>query len=247
MGAIMNTTAAKKDDFDHGGKAGAGSHHGGPFLLLVFALLALALGLPRLIGGLHALAARETVGAVMEGASPPAAALEAAAAELAAAERWSGAAEHKLDRGLALLRQALAAIDPQERAALFAASEQATAAGLATAPGEPGAWARLAWLRQRRGDLAGAVAALRMSWLSGAFVPVLMTSRLELALSLQPALDDEMLSLLRRQIRLVWVSSPDFIAGLATRPEAGALISAALSELSEQDVARYLELHGSKR
>lgn len=243
----MNITAATRADPGRGGKAKAKSHRGGALILLLFAGTALVLGLPRLVGALRALAAREVVGALLEGETPPPPALEAAALELAAAERWSGAGEYKLDRGLTLLRHALAAADPQQQAELFAAAEEATAAGLATAPGEPGAWARLAWLRQRRGDLGGAVAALRLSWLSGAFVPAIMTSRLEMALALRPAMDAEMLSLLRRQIRLAWVTSPDFIAGLAERPEAAGLMGEALAGLSDQEIARYLELHGAKR
>lgn len=247
-GAIMNITAGMKADPGHDDRPAARSYRGGAVLLLfLFGGLALGLGLPRLMGGLHGLAARETVGALLAGQKPEPAALDGAAAELAAAERWSAAGEYRLDHGLTLLHQALTAVNPSEQAAFFAAAEQVTAAGLAVAPGEPGGWARLAWLRQRRGDLAGAVAALRLSWLSGAFVPAIMASRLELALALLPALDDEMLSLLRRQIRLAWVTSPDFVAGLASRAELGALVSDALAELSEQDVARYLELHGAKR
>jgi hypothetical protein len=243
----MNITAAKRADPGRNGKGEAKSYRGGALLLSAFALIAFVSGAPRLIGGLHALTAREAVSAALEGAVPPVAVLETAAAELAAAERWSGVAEYKLDRGLLLLRQASMAADPQEQAALFTAAEDATVAGLATAPGEPGAWTRLAWLRRRRGDVDGALAALRLSWLSGSFTPALMNSRLEFALSLQAAMDEEMLSLLRRQIRLVWVTSPDFVTMLATRPSVGALVSEALAELSEQDLSRYLELHGAKR
>lgn len=246
MGATMNITAVRKADPDHD-VAAPPSHRSSALLLAAFALAAVTLGAPRLIGELHALAAREMVQATLNGTPTPAADLEAAAAELAVAERWSGAAEHKLDRGLILLRRALAATDPQERTTLFAAAEHATVAGLMTAPGEPGAWTRLAWLRRQRGDIDGALAALRLSWLSGAFTPVLMESRLEFALSLQSAMNEEMLSLLRRQIRLVWVISPDFVTRLVANGSAGALIGEALAELSEQELSRYLELHGAKR
>lgn len=245
-GATMNITAVRKADPDHGAVAPP-SHRGSALLLSALALAAVTLGAPRLIGELHALTARDVVQATLNRTPTPAADLDVAAAELAAAERWSGAAEYKLDRGLILLRRALAAADPQERTALLTAAEQATAAGLMTAPGEPGAWTRLAWLRRQRGDIDGALAALRLSWLSGAFTPVLMESRLEFALSLQSAMNEEMLSLLRRQVRLVWVISPDFVTRLVANGSAGALVGEALAELSEQELSRYLALHGAKR
>lgn len=243
----MSTTAAQTRDSRHGGGHGSRSYPAGAVLTLVFATLALVLAVPRLIGSLHALSAQETVTALNAGATLPSAELIEAAGQLAAAAHWSGGGDHTLDRGLVLLRQGLGTADPHAKAELFAAAEKATAEGLAAAPGEPGAWARLAWLRLQQGNRDGAVAALRLSFLSGAFVPVLMPSRLELALTLRPAMDDEMLSLLRRQIRLVWVISPDFVAALAERPNIGPLVRNALAELSEEEVNRHLELHGGKR
>ncbi|MCW2249600.1 hypothetical protein M2352_005283 [Azospirillum fermentarium] len=247
MDATMNTTADQTTDSSHNGKANARSYRGGAVLTLVFAALALALAVPRLISALHAVAVQETVTALNAGNIPTAGALVDAVEELAVAARWSGGSDYQLDRGLVLLKQGLATSDPNEQADLLAAAEQATADGLAAGPGEPGAWARLAWLRFQRGNKDGAVAALRLSFLSGAFVPVLMPSRLELALALRSAMDDEMLSLLRRQIRLAWVTSPDFVAKLAERPGVGPLVRNALAELSEQEVARHLELHGPRR
>lgn len=260
----MNITADKKADAFSKKASGEKTYPVGAAALLALALPALALGSPRLIGATHELAAQETVAALLNehGAASPApppleetapdgtalneTALDGAAKALAAADRWAPGGEVRLDRGLVLVHRAQNAL-PAEQAALFAAAEQATAAGLALSPGEPGGWARLAWLRRQRGDDDGAVAALRMSFLSGAFAPPLMRSRLELALALRPAMDEEMLSLLRRQIRLVWILSPEFVAELAQRPGVGRLPSDALAELSEQDVARYLERHGPKQ
>ena len=243
----MNTTAAQTPDSSHSGKTNPRSYRAGAVVTLAFAALALVLAVPRSIGALHAVAVQETVTALTAGDVPAAERLVDAAEELAVAARWSSGADYQLDRGLVLLKQGLATANPDEQAGLFAAAEQATTDGLAAGPGEPGAWARLAWLRFQRGNRDGAVAALRLSFLSGAFVPVLMPSRLELALALRPAMDDEMLSLLRRQIRLAWVTSPDFVAKLAERPAVGPLVRNALAELSEEEVARHLELHGPKR
>ena len=252
MDVTMNITADKKADLEGREKTADPSYRGGVVVLLLCAGLSLVLSLPRLIGGLHALGAGETVSALLSDGPPPAAAvLENAAADLAAAERWGGAAEYALDRGLILLRQGLAAPGEEKAAAFFAAAEQATIAGVTAAPGEPAAWARLAWLRHRRGDIQGALAALRLSWLSGAFVPAMMASRLEFALALHGAtpyaMDDEMLSLLRRQIRLAWVVSPDFVAQLAVTPKVGAVVNEALAQLSEQDIQKYIQFHGDKK
>jgi hypothetical protein len=246
MGAIMNITADRKADPSSEKASGGRTHRAGAAALLLLALPVLALGLPRLIGATHEAAAQETVKALLSGQVLSPAALDDAAAALAAADRWSPGGDIRLDRGLVLTHRALNAL-PAEQAAFFAAAEQATVEGLAVSPGEPGGWARLAWLRHRRGDADGAVAALRMSFLSGGFAPPLMQSRLELGLALRPAMDGEMLSLLRRQIRLTWISAPEFIAKLAERPDVGRLASDALAELSEQDVARYLERHGAKQ
>lgn len=244
MGATMNITAGKRADPDR--EAGIGTHRAGAAALLLLALAALVLGAPRLIGAAYEVSGQGAVEALLAGRPVAPADLDAAAANLAAAERWAGGAEYGLDRGLMLMHRGLTA-PPAEQPGLFAAAEQATAGALAASPGEPGGWSRLAWLRHQRGDVAGAVAALRLSFLSGAFIPLLMPSRLELALALRPAMDDEMLSLLRRQIRLLWVSSPDLVARLAERQDVGGLVGEALAELSEQEVARYLELHGTKQ
>jgi hypothetical protein len=166
---------------------------------------------------------------------------------LAASGRWVADGTTETDRGLMLLHQGMAHPPGPERTSLFEQAEAATVAGLAVAPGQPGPWVRLAWLRKTRGDTAGALVALRLSWLSGAFVPSMMVSRLEFALGLLPSMDPDMKSLLRRQLRLTWVVAPDTVTGLSSRPEIAALVQEALNDLSDDDdVKDYIRLHGHR-
>lgn len=213
---------------------------------LGLAAVLLGLGVPRLMAAFQALDARAVLWDVHAGAPVPAERLAAAADDLAAASRWAREGELETERGLLLLKRAEQAPPGAERERLYDEATAATAAGLAAAPGQPSQWARLAWLRERRGDLGGAVAALRMSMLAGAMVPEMMVSRVELGLRLLQAMDSETARLLSRQIRLTWVIAPDFVAGLSTRPGLGTLVRDALESLDEQEMAHYLRLHGNK-
>ncbi|HYD31382.1 MAG TPA: hypothetical protein VEB64_11080 [Azospirillaceae bacterium] len=223
------------------------SYRGAAAVAVVVGGLLLALGIPRLVAAVLALDARPVVWNVYGGATVPGARLTRAAADLAAAGRWVSDGEQDGDRSLLLLRAAEAATTERERSELLSAAEQAVATALAAASGQPSEWVRLAHLRHRRGDTAGAVAALRLSMLSGSFVPALMTSRVEFGLQLLPVLDREMVELLKRQIRQTWVIAPQFVSELGTRPEAGALVRDALAGLSEDEMNNYLRLHGIVR
>lgn len=220
------------------------SHAGAAVVGLVLAAVCCGLSLPRLAAAVAALDAGDTLWAVHAGQSATVEELATAAAGLAAARRWVVNGESEADRGLLLLHQAMTQTPGAERQRLLAEAEAATTAGLGAAPGQPSAWARLAWLRDRRGNAADAAAALRLSWLAGGVAPELMTSRLELGVRLASVMDLETMSLLHRQIRLTWVIAPDFVAKLAAQPEAGALVQAALADLSKDDVADYLLRHG---
>jgi len=203
----------------------------------------LALGVPRLTGAVLALEPRAVLWAVHEGEALPAARLAEAAEGLRRAVPWTGEGEQENDRGLLLLRQAEATPAGPERERLFAEAEKATEAGLARSPGHPSAWARLAALRHARGDTAGAVAALRLSMLSGSVVPALMISRLEIAFRLMPALDAETAALVERQIRLAWVIDPEPFTAMLVRPEVADTVRRALADLSDEEIRSFLRLH----
>jgi hypothetical protein len=240
MAATGNTTVSSKP----AAGAAAPSYAGAAVIGLALAVVCGGLAAPRLAAAVAAAGAGDTLWAVHGGRTVATDDLAAGAANLAAARRWVVNGETEADRGLLLLRLAMAAEPGAERQLLLEEAEAATIAGLTAAPGQPGAWARLAWLRDRRGDAGGAAAALRLSWLSGSVAPEMMASRLDLGLRLAPAMDSETMSLLYRQIRLTWVTTPDVVARLAALTEVGAIVQAALADLSESDVAGYLLRHG---
>jgi hypothetical protein len=209
-------------------------------------VLLVALGVPRLIAAVQALEARGVVWDLYTDARVSPGELAHASAALAAAEAWTRDGERDGERSLLLLHQAVVA--PAEAApALWDAAEAAAVSALSVAPGQPSVWARLADLRERRGDREGAVRALRMSMLSGSFVPALMVPRIEQGLRLLPALDHETLDLLKRQIRLTWVAHPEFVVTLSARPVAGPLVREALAELSESELKQFQHQQESKR
>jgi len=164
--------------------------------------LLLVLGVPRLIAAVQALEARGVLWSVYANAEVPPAVLARATDGLAVAGTWVRDGESEGDRSLLLAHRALLAPTPAEQGALWTAAEAAAVSALSVAPGQPSVWARLADLRERRGDREGAVVALRMSMLSGSFVPALMVPRIEQGLRLLAVLDHETLDLLKRQIRL---------------------------------------------
>ncbi|NGM24208.1 hypothetical protein G3576_29735 [Roseomonas stagni] len=197
----------------------------------------LALALPRLMASVAALQARDAVRAVHAGAVPDAPALAAATEALARAAAWVPEGEREAERGLLLLQRALLAEGP-EQDALLAAAEAAEQSALTLAPVQPSSWNRLALLREHRGDLAGAVAALRLSLLTGGFVPALTEPRIRLGLRLQALLDDETTELLKHLLRRAWVTEPGIIRAIAADPAAGAFLHAALDGVAPQEAWR---------
>lgn len=217
--------------------------------LAVGAVLGLGLtvlGAPRLAASLAALDAAAVLPAARGGQPVSSADLTAAAAGLERAAHWVTDGGLTTDRGYLLLAAAEQAQSEDERARLLTAAEQATAAGLALAPGQPSAWARLAYLRWRRGDGPAAAAALRLSFLSGATTPPLMESRLALAVELLAHFDADTRALLERQARLFWVLAPDRAAAWARNPTVADLAARGLAGLSDLEVEQFVRFHGPR-
>lgn len=204
------------------------------------------LGAPRLAASLAALDAAELLPLARGGQPVEPAALTSAAAGLARALAWTPDGGLAADRGYLLLAAAGETEDENQRARLLAEAEQATAAGLALAPGQPNAWARLAHLRWRRGDGAGAAAALRLSFLSGATTPSLMEGRLTLAAELLAHFDADTLALLERQARLFWVLAPEKAAAWAKNPAVAGLAARGLAGLTDLEVEQFVRFHGPR-
>lgn len=179
-----------------------------------------------------ALPARAVLGDLRAGRPVADAEAQAAAAALDRAGRWQASAELAADRGLLLLRR-----DDAE-------AERATEAALRLGPVQPSAWARLAALRAARGEAEGAVQALRLSMLTGAVVPELTRSRIELGLALADRLDPATRALLVRQFRLAWVLDPAAASELLRRADAAPFMQEAMAAMDAADIAQFVRLHG---
>jgi SAM-dependent methyltransferase len=110
---------------------------------------------------------------------------------------------------------------------------------LRISPAQPAAWLQLASLRDIAGDRVGAAAALRLSILSGPFVPELMASRLMLAGRLLDDLGPETLPLAYRQVRLVQAHLPEQYASLSQHSEMTNLLFLATNAPERQGKADY--------
>lgn len=207
-------------------------------------LLLLAMGAPRLIAGVQVGMISDVVWDVETKRPVSEESLAAAVAALAGADRWEAAGERRGMQAFLLMRSAEQAVDEKRRALLYREAMAAAEAAVARGPIQPHVWAMSAALRRHFGDSPGAARALRASFLSGAAMRDITIWRLELAMSLTPWMDQEMQTLLRRQIRLAWVMFPGEVARLGDDAASSALVRNALNELSEEEVAHYLRLHG---
>jgi hypothetical protein len=199
----------------------------------LLSLIILGLALPRLVGEVMVLEARQVVLDLrtdLDSAGEPARLLDAAAA-IEAAGSLTGDGRLVADQGLLLMQTAVRAADAETRRRLLLAAASASETGLRLAPAYPAAWTRLAFIRRELGDPAAAATALRMSMLTGAVMPQVMTSRLALGLELRPWFDPEGLRLLARQVRLVQEIRPDSLAGLSRSPTTDAFITATLRDM----------------
>lgn len=204
---------------------------------LAAAVALLAMALPRLGGELLALDGRRVVldSRGLAGTDPAAAADAIEGLETAVA----AFADPRLSLEIGYLALAAQEVrDPAVRAVATAA----TVRGLAVAPAQPSAWARLAFLRLHDGNPEAAARALRMSMVTGRVVPALQVDRARLGLTLLPWLDGEGRSLLARDIRSAWVLHPVELA--AAIPASGAGFAArALAELSAAEQALFQRIH----
>lgn len=169
-------------------------------------------------------------------------AAETLAAGIASLERrafWLDAGLTDIDRGTLLFRQAQGTQDANERQHLLASAAAGIEQGLAKAPGNPSAWAQLAGIEALQGRRRAAVAALRLSLLTGAVTPGIMASRLALGLYLLDSLDGETRNLLAGQVRLTWTIDPDKFPSLTRVPAGQDFIRQALAELSDTAAATY--------
>ncbi len=205
------------------------------------AALLLGLGVPSLIAAVVGAPGVEVVGQIrFDDAKPSGERLGDGASAFASAARFWMDGSLEVDRGYLLLKRAEELAPGPTREAAYREAMEATRAGLAAAPVQPSAWARLAYLELRSGRQAAALAALRMSLMTGPVTPALMASRLEIGLRLTPLFDQELTGLMKRQIRLLWVLNPDYVGKLSADPLSADLTRAALAELDENDMREFI-------
>lgn len=190
----------------------------------------LCMALPMTLSGIAGDLTRDALRRSYEGLPVSAEELHDASRLLALAARFGGGGQAATDQGRLVMLEALTLhpSDPDRMARLNLA-EQITAEGLSLSPVQPGTWLRLAILRQARGDIQGAVAALELSIMTGPVTPAIMMARLELGLGLISALDADGLNQLRRQVRLAAAILPDQTQALRLGPHA-AFVTQALSQ-----------------
>lgn len=206
--------------------------------------LLLGLGILQLPAAFLATNAGETVFRVKQGQPGETGQLVSAAASLEAAGRWAREGERDAMGGILYYLASEKADNGADRLAYAEASERNILSGLQSAPGQPAPWAVLARLRQGRGDGAGAAQAWRLSILSAQMEPGLLIMRIGEGLKLRPYLDAEMLSMLKQQIRLLWVADSDAVLRLSKRPDAQDLVSEALAQLSPAEMEQFSRAHG---
>lgn len=240
MGATVNTTRSDDSPVRRRPSPVAAAVAG------VLGCALLVLGLPQLIAGALTADSQDVLWELAAGRKPERAELDRATDRRESAARWEASAERETDRGILLVRRADATVPGPEQDRLLAAARDAIAHGLSLGPVQPYAWAVLAALRERTGDRAGAVQALRLSMLSGAFEPDLMLWRIDMGLRLIDRMGVENEALLRGQVRKTWVLAPDKIAQLAETPKAGPFVRHALEELSDAEIADYVRRYGRK-
>lgn len=203
------------------------------------------MGVPRLVSALYGLDASNAVQSVKAGRPVEDKALADALRSLERAADWQADGRTEAARGLLLSARAAAA-PPATRGQWVALAEQAFARSLSLTPAQGETWFRLAWLRDGAGDRAGAVEALRMSFLAAAFAPQLMLPRLQLGLRLLPVLGPAEREMLKRQVRLTWIGNPEALVTLSSSSGGAALVKEALDDLTEDDMARFIAARNAK-
>jgi len=247
MATITAATANTMPNEAGGDRAGTrpGTRLAGLLAAGAGALLLLG-AVPRLAAAVVSLPARPVLWDLREGMRVPPDRLADAETRLARGAALADSGTVQADRGYLLLNKALALPPGDAGPVLLRQAAAATEAGLALSPVQPAAWARLAWLRSRMGDPAGAERALRLSFLSGPVVPAMTVSRIQFGLDLRPHLGAETQQLLDRQLRLAWVLVPDSMVAMADRADVGPAVRAALAGLAPAEIDAYTARWGRR-
>ena len=198
-------------------------------LTLVGTAILLSLSVPRTIEVFSMLPGDPVLDTIQRGVEVPSSDLEDLASSREAALGWIESGRAWTDLGLAQVRLAeRAGLDGGRR--LLDESVTSLRRGLALAPANSFAWARLAYAELgRRGPSTTVTEALKMSMLTASYEPRLLFSRLDLCLLVWRRFDEEGRALVAQQIRYAWEMSRPRLARLAQRRNASRIVADALA------------------
>lgn len=214
---------------------------GGAIALIAIFLLALAI--PRTVGVIILARSEATMQKLQSGQPVQFAELTEMARTQEAALFWLGDGRLRTDLGLTylLITERLRRDDPNYEASLQRAVD-ALRTGLARAPANAYAWARLAYAEAlARGWSPLAVASLRLALITAPYEPQLLWSRLRMAFLAWPEMTGDDQEVVYQQIRYAWQTNPPELARLASELNRTDLVRAAL-QLMPDDSAVFEEL-----
>jgi hypothetical protein len=201
----------------------------------LFAVVMLAIAVPRTVGVFASARAEPVLRKLQEQQPVQVEELRTLTSALEAGRFWRGDGRLRTDLGLGylLLAEKLPRDDSQAAQALQLAIE-ALRAGLARAPANPYAWARLAYAEALAGGWSpGAVAALRLALFTAPYEPRLLWSRLRMSFLAWPEMSSEDRELVFQQVRYAWQADPAELARLAQELKQVNLVRAALLRTPE--------------
>jgi hypothetical protein len=190
----------------------------------------LLLAVPRTIGALVTSPTSATLSDIQDQKAVDAQALRAFITAQERSIAWSPSGRLWTDLGLAelLIAEGLPANDPSAATALQKAT-QSIKQGLALAPANPYAWARLAYAEALTAGWSPlALSALRMALVTAPYEPRLLWSRLRLAFIAWPHMPADDRDLVFQQIRFAWNRSRQDLMILAAELDQVELVRAAL-------------------
>lgn len=210
---------------------------------LFVAAIILYLAIPRTIAAFILYPETATLRQIQNGNPVDAYGMGGLARSRRAAMAWVDDGRIRTDLALAELLMAEAKGNGSQRdPALVAAAITAASEGLARAPLNPQAWARLAYARYlRNGPTRGVATDLRMSIFTGPYEPRLVFSRLALSLRDWQNFAKEDRDLLLGQVRFAWDVSPDKLIRVTEETGAIGIVLIALAR-NPADLKKFVAL-----
>lgn len=215
---------------------------------LVLGAVLLLLGVPRLVASLANLPGDRVYAIDQDGRAIGRAEIDALLDSRLDATRWVTRGRDWTDIGAAYLMRARQGKEPGEvDKADLARAIEAMKKGLALAPANPFAWARLALIQYMHdgGPSAAMAEALRMSLLTGSYDERLVLTRLDLSFRAISYFSRDDRELILQQIRYAWPIASNQLVAMARDPLRRGFIAAAFANAPE--ILKDFEAHVNAR